>query len=193
MAKQLPISSMSLAALGLLCAGAAVAQPRPATPPAAPAAPAAAAAAPERTVSQYGDWSLTCVQAAGQPRRCEVGLQLQDQQRRLGAAVAVGRMSRETPMRLVVVVPPNVRVSAPLRLVLEANETTSLPFAVCTNNSCVAELEMRDEVLVRRLRNRAAENPGRLEWKDAGGNDVALPLPVRGFAAAMDALGREPG
>ncbi len=133
------------------------------------------------------------MQAAGQPRRCEVGLQLQDQQRRLGAAVAVGRISRETPMRLVVVVPPNVRVATPLRLVLEPNEATSLPFAVCTNNSCVAELEMRDEVLVRRLRNRAAENPGRLEWKDAGGNDVTLPLPVRGFSAAMDALGREPG
>ncbi len=194
MAKRLPVSSVTLVALGLLCAGTAVAQPRPATPPAAPAAPAAApAATPERTVSQYGDWSLTCIQAAGQPRRCEVGLQLQDQQRRLGAAVALGRVSRDTPMRLVVVVPPNVRVSQPLRLVLEASETANLPFAVCTNNSCVAELEMRDDVLVRRLRVRAAENPGRLEWKDAGGNDVALPLPVRGFAAAMDALGREPG
>ncbi len=191
MVRRLPVSSITLVALGLLWAGAAVAQQRPATPPAAPAAPAPAAAAPERTVSQYGDWSLTCIQATGQPRRCEVGLQLQDQQRRLGAAVAIGRLSRETPMRLVVVVPPNVRVSAPLRLVLDAD--TSLAFAACTNNGCVAELEMRDDVLVRRLRARAAENPGRLEWKDAGGNDVALPLPVRGFAAAMDALGREPG
>ena len=192
MAKRLPVPSLSHLALGLLLAGPALAQPRPANPPAAAPAPAAATA-PERTVSQYGDWSLTCVQGAGQPRRCEVGLQLQDQQRRVGAAVALGRLSKEAPMRLVVVVPPSVRVLQPLHLVLEANETANLPFTLCTANSCVAELEMRDDQLVRRIRGRSAENPGRLEWKDAGGNDVALPLPVRGFAAAMDALGREPG
>jgi invasion protein IalB len=191
MTKRLPVAFLSLAALGLLGALPALAQQRPATPPAAPQA--AAPQAPERTVSQYGDWSLTCVQLTGQPRRCEVGLQVQDQQRRIGAAIAFGRISKEAPMRMVVVVPPNIRVSAPLRLVLEANETTNLTYAACTANNCVAELEMRDEVLIRRLRNRAAESPGRLEWKDAGGNDLTLPLSVRGFAAAMDALAREPG
>ncbi len=190
MAKRLPVSfPMVLAALGLLAALPAGAQPRQ---PAPPPAPAPAAAAPERTVSQYGDWALTCLQGAGQPRRCEVGTTLQDQQRRLGAAVAFGRLSKDTPMRLVVQVPVNVRVSVPLRLVLEASEVTPQPFAACNPNGCFTELELRDDVLLRRLRSRNADAPGRLEWKDAGGNDLVLPLPVRGFAAAMDALGREP-
>jgi invasion protein IalB len=190
MARRLTLSSpLLLAALGLLAALPAGAQQRPAapTPP-----PAPASTAPERMVSQYGDWSLTCIQPGGQPRRCEVGLTLQDQQRRVGAAVAFGRLSKEAPMRLVVQVAVNVRVSTPLRLVLEANEVSNHPFAACVQNGCFTELELRDEILIRRLRNRAADAPGRLEWKDAAGNDLVLSLPVRGFAAAMDALAREP-
>ncbi len=197
MAKRMPASTTTLfvvLGLGLALAQPALAQPRNAVPPApaAPAgAPAAAAAAPERTVSQYGDWSMTCAQPANQPRRCEVGLSMQDQQRRIGAAVAFGRTNKESPMRIVMQVPVNARVSAPMRVVLEANEVTLVPFAACTPGGCFAELELRDDVMLRRMRARNADAPGRIEWKDAGGNDVALPLPVRGFAAAMDALARE--
>ena len=152
----------------------------------------AAAPAPERTVSQYGDWSVLCLHAAGQARRCEVTITLQDRERQLGAVIAFGRLSKDAPMRVVVQVPPNTRVATPLRMVLEANEVTSIPYSLCNRAGCFAELDMPDELLVRRLRARTADAPGRVEWKDANGNDLALPLPARGYAAAMDALAREP-
>jgi invasion protein IalB len=66
-----------------------------------------------------------------------------------------------------------------------------LPFRVCGPSGCLAELELRDEAMLRRLQARPADRPARVVWRDAGNNEASFNLSFRGFAAALDALARE--
>ncbi len=171
-----------------------VAQPAGRQAPAAtpaPAAPAAVPAAegPERTSAQFGDWSVNCTGRAP-ARSCEMVIAMRDPARQLGAALAIGRSAREAPLRLVAQVPVNIRVAQAARLAMEGAEPLALPFQTCNRLGCFAEIELREEAL-RRLRARPAEQPGRLEWRDAAGQEVALPISFRGFVAAAEALSRE--
>lgn len=197
---------------GLLAAGTAMAQQRPAPPappPAPPAAPPAQAPAadqggaggPERTSALFGDWAVQCVArpaGQGEGKICEMSQTLQDQQRQQVVAVlAVGRVARDQPVKFVARVPVNVQVSNPGRLVLDgpanaANEPLTLSFRSCSPLGCFAEVELNDATL-RRLRARPAEQGGRVTWREANGAEAAIPISFRGFSAAFDALVREGG
>ena len=154
-----------------------------------PAPGSSQAVAPERTSAQFGDWTLTCAQS-GADRLCEIAQVFYDQQRRPVAALAMDRRAKDQPLRLAFRLPVNVTVVRPVALLLDT-EVASLPFRACAGAACQAELELRDDVLVRKLRARAAEQQGRLEWVDAGGHDQGVALSLRGFSAALDALARE--
>jgi invasion protein IalB len=173
------------------------AQQRPAAPPAAPGAtpaatpaPAANGPVPDRTVAQYGDWFVACTQVSGQ-RACEMNHTITNSNGQTVAVLAFGRPAREQPLRFVVQVAANVRVSQPLRLVLDAEAT--LTYTWCNRLICVVELDLPDEVIPRRFRARAADQPARLIWWDGADNELAYPVPVRGFSAAWDELMREAG
>ncbi len=167
------------------------ASPAVTTPGSAPAATPAALTteAPERTIAQFGDWSVNCAGRAP-ARACEMVMGVRDQVRQLGAALALGRATREAPLCLVAQLPVNIRVSQPVRLVLEGAEPLALPFQSCNRLGCFAEIELREDA-VRRLRALPAEQASRLEWRDAAGQEMALPASFRGFAAAAEALARE--
>jgi invasion protein IalB len=152
------------------------------------ATPAAGPTTPERTVSTFGDWSLTCNQIGTAPRICEVDSSVQDQQHQTIAAIAIGRTSKDVPQRLVLQVPANVRVSLPLRLTIDTADAVSLPFINCNRLGCFAALEMKDDAVLKRLRNRPTDSNGKIEWADSTGATATLPLSTRGFAAALDAL-----
>jgi len=185
----------------------------PATPalPAAPPAvtpPAAAATpdAPERTTAQFADWAMQCLaRAPGSPpatppatdeKLCEILQAVQDQRQQPVSVLAIGRAGRGQPMRLVARLPVNAMVATPARIVFEGNEAAiSLPFRHCVVNpmGCYAELPLRDEVLLRRLKARSPDQNAKLEWTDPGGNTVAVPVSFRGFGAALEALQKEIG
>jgi invasion protein IalB len=57
---------------------------------------------------------------------------------------------------------------------------------------CFAEAELPNDAALRRLRARG-DNPGRGSFRDSAGREVQLPMSLRGFGAALDALGREAG
>ncbi|MDO9499608.1 invasion associated locus B family protein [Falsiroseomonas sp.] len=159
--------------------------PAAATPTAAPTT-TPAAEGPERTSAQFGDWSVNCT---GRPpaRGCEMVMAVRDPARQLGAALAIGRAAPQAALRLVAQLPVNIRVAEPLRLVMEGEAPLALPFQTCNRLGCFAELEMREDAL-RRLRARPADQPGRIEWRDATGQEVALPISFRGFTPASEAL-----
>lgn len=200
---RMPALAMLLAGALALPAGAQApgrtAQANPGQPTPGAAQPAAGeGGGPERTTAQFGDWAVQCaVLPQGNRRICEMAQLVQDQQRQQPVAVvAVGRTTKEQPMRIAVRVPVNVVVSAPAQLVLDgtAGEPLTLSFTRCTLNpvGCFAERELRDDVL-RRLRSRPAEQGGRVVWRDAAGGEASIPVSFRGFAAAYDALLREGG
>jgi len=196
---QAPLTRMLAAALvpALLAAPAAAQSSRQA--PARAAAPAAtpAAPAPERTSSSYGDWVVRCENRAAEGsapagRICEMAQGVQNQQQQPIAQIAVGRLLRSQPWRLIVAVPVNVFAPGAARLLPEeGGQAVPLQLRLCTPVSCTLETEMT-EALQRRLRGREG-GMGRIEYKLANESDMSLPVSFRGFGTAFDALQREPG
>jgi len=178
------------ALLGLAASAGAQPAGRPGTAPAPPVVTAPAPpVVPERTSAQFGDWTLNCAQS-GAERLCEIVQVFYNQQRQAVALLAVGRTAKDQPLRLIFRLPVNVLVGRPVALLLDT-EVAALPFSICAGAICQAELELSDDALLRRLRARSAEQPGRLEWADASGRDQGVGLSVRGFSPAMDSLARE--
>ncbi len=198
------VTFKALAATALLASlipaiGQAQPAPRPAAPTPTPAAPAESS--PDRTMAVFADWVVRCETrpASGSTpatRLCEMAQTTQDQRQQPVAVLAIGRTTKGEPLRLVAQVPVNLQVGPPAKLVLDipnrpAEAPLTVAFRNCAPRGCFAELELRDEAVLRRLRSRPAEAAGRLEWKDAGGGDASIPVSFRGFSAALDALTKE--
>jgi invasion protein IalB len=188
----------------VLMAGAAAAQTAPrgatpaptAAPPAATApapAPGAPADSPERTSAVFGDWTVQCVTRTPGNRICEMIQATQNQQQQPVSVLAIGRLTRTDPLRLVARVPVNALVAQPARLTLEGDQPLTLPFRHCNPSGCFAEFELRDEAVLRRLRGRTPEQRGKLEFRDPAGQEVDIPVSFRGFGAALEALQKEGG
>lgn len=176
---------------------AAWAQSRQAAPAAPPPAPATA---PDRTSAAYGDWTLRCetTRPAGQPaqRLCEIALTFTDARNQPVAQMVMGRTARAEPMRVILQVPIETRVEEAARLQADpaaaAGEALSLPFKLCSvaRGGCFAEAELPNDAALRRLRARG-DAPGRVTFRDSAGREIHLTMSLRGFGAALDALGRE--
>lgn len=192
---------LSALAVALLTPPAAAQQP-PAAPSAkSPAAsPAKANDGPEQTTAVFGDWVLRCVQLARPPpaRSCEIGQAAQadiavaqgQTQRQTVMQVAIGRVARAQPWRLTVVLPINVELLSPAQLEPEEGAAIApLAWQRCLAAGCFASTELRDPALPRLV---ALATRARIAFKDGTGRDVQLPISMRGFAQAFDALGREP-
>jgi invasion protein IalB len=171
------------------------AAPAQAAPEAAPgpAAPAPVSPDPDRTTASFGDWLLRCERVAEAERSCEVAqvIAVQGSQQPI-AQIALGRTARtQTALTLLVQVPVNVELGTPLRLIGDDREPLIIEtnWRRCIPAGCFAGVELRDEVVVRRLRDRP--EPMRIEFRDTAGRDLRLAFSVRGLGPALDALARE--
>jgi invasion protein IalB len=190
-------STLVIAASLVMCAGAAVAQqPRPAASAPAPRPPAAEqppGPEPESTTATFSDWTLRCqriVSASTNLKVCEVSHAVPGQQAQttlLQAAFA--KLTPTEPLKLTLVAP--VSVTFPSKPVVRIGERDAQPVDLewrrCIPGGCIAELEVRDDLLARW---RGHSGPGSITLKDAAGRDVAIPISFRGLAQALDALGR---
>ncbi len=188
------LAMMAVLLAAVLAPGMALAQPRQAQAPQPPPQ------APDRTSAAYGDWTLRCETSrpAGQPatRLCEIALTFTDARSQPVAQMVMGRTARAEPMRIILQVPIEARVEEAARLQSDpaAAEALSLPFKLCSvaRGGCFAEAELPNDAVLRRLRARG-DAPGRVSFRDSAGREVHLPMSLRGFGAALDALGREAG
>jgi invasion protein IalB len=126
-------------------------------------------------------------------RSCEVAqvISVQGAQQPI-AQIALGRVAREqTALTLLVQVPVNIELGAPLRLIGDDREPLVIEtsWRRCVPAGCFAGTELREEAVVRRLRDRP--EPVRIEFRDSTGRDLRLAFSVRGLGPALDALARE--
>ena len=182
----------------LMGASAALAQAKPpAAKPDAPAqAPAAPAVAPvsgpetQTTTATYGDWLLRC-QQAGARRTCEIiqSIILKGQTAPF-AQIAFGKLAANDPMFVTLVVPHNVSLATKPRIGTDEKDTQAaeLSWTRCLPAGCFATVATKDDVL---KRWRAAEQPGRVSFPNAAGQDIVLPISFRGFAQAIDGMAKE--
>lgn len=148
--------------------------------------------AQQSTAATYDDWVVRCVTEQGPPpkKACDMDqiTKVQGQPNPL-SRVAISRPVKDQPIKLVIQLPVNISLSAPVRLHTgEKDPGTATPFQRCLPAGCFAELELRDDV-VKRLRT--ATERGRITFKDAGERDVVIPLSFKGFGNAFDALAKE--
>ncbi len=148
--------------------------------------------APAATTATYGDWTLRCETGApGVPDQtfCEVVQTLQVEGKSAPVAqVAVGRPDHGPALHFIVALPVNVSFPSNVVVGLDAADPKPLDLAWkrCLPGACFADSIASAEVL---QRWRAA-TAGRIRYLDAAGRDVVLPLSFRGFAPALDALGK---
>jgi len=184
------IVGLGLLGLVLLCDDAMAQSPAPKAGGARPAA--TISSEPQTTIASYGDWVLRCqrVETAGKSARvCEVAeaIQVQGQAAPI-AQLAIGRLSPGEPLHVTVVVPPAVSFPSSVRVDAKNGAPLTLEWRRCLPGGCFADTLAKDEVLARW---RGLSEAGQLTFKDASGQEIALPLSFRGLAQALDALARE--
>jgi invasion protein IalB len=171
------------------------AAPRPAAPavphvqaPAAPAAPTAPVEGPQRTSASYGDWVVRCEITEAQPaqKTCDMEqlAQMQGQANPI-SRVAIPLPAKGQPARLIIQVPVNVSLAAPVRISADNKDHLTVAFHRCIPAGCFADTELKEEE-IRRFRVETAA--GKLLYKDSAERDVTIPLSFKGFGQAFDAL-----
>jgi invasion protein IalB len=189
------------AVLLALSSAATAQQPRPPAPPVpaqpAPLAPAqpAPTEVPQRTTASYANWVLTCDTQAGPPpqKTCEIlqVVQAQAQGRTVPfSRIAVMHPVKGQPIKLVVQVPTNVTLNRNVRIqIADADPGIAAPFARCAPIGCLADFELKDDVL-QKFRAASSGN-GKVTYADVAGHEVVVPLSFSGFSQAFDALAKE--
>jgi invasion protein IalB len=159
-------------------------------------APAAAAPSdPNFKSATYGDWSFHCqtVGAAAQARKsCEVvqTVNLKDQTAPF-AQIALGKPTAGDPLMATVVVPINVSFPSAVTITNIDKEVKSidLSWRRCVPGGCFASVPLKEETLKQwRSRNDAS---GKVNFKNAAGQDVVMPMSFKGLSSALEALAKE--
>lgn len=175
-----------LAAVAAVPAGAMAQAPaRGAAPP--PAAPAARAVpVPDRTTASYGDWTLRCQQAAGaEGRSCDVMLTVLDQRAQPLVQLVMRRGPGPANLVLTAQVGVSATVSEPARLLVGETAISTLPFQRCLVQGCFAEVQQEEAQITGAAGQAEALQ---LQYRNGEGAPLAFPIPLRGLAAALQAL-----
>jgi invasion protein IalB len=162
-------------------------------PPTAKPAPAPPGADPQATTATYGDWIVRCQRigdGAASQRVCEAAEIVQTQGAQVPIAqIAIGRIAPTDPLRLTLVLPPNVSFPSSPRVATDDKDAkpVDLNWRRCLPGACFADIEIKDEVL---QRWRTLTSPGSITFRDSTGRDIAVPFSFRGLAPALDALAK---
>lgn len=146
---------------------------------------------PAMTSATYGDWILRCQrvgEGAAARRVCEVAQTVRlTQGRDPVAEVAFGHLNGEKALRVTALLPTNVTLPGTVTIAGGDKPAPSLDlqWRRCVPIGCLADGVSSDDAV---KTWRAQATPGRLEYKDGGGQGVTLPLSFRGLAQALDAL-----
>ncbi len=141
---------------------------------------------PQRTTATYDDWTVRC-EVNDAVRTCEMAQAMQIKgQAQPVTQIAIGRQAKNDPMKIVFQVPINVWLPTGVKLVADDKDPGIVgTYRRCLPGACIADSELKDDV-VKKLRG-LTEN-GKLQFRDGGLQDVAIPISFKGFGQAYDAM-----
>lgn len=141
---------------------------------------------PDMTSETYGDWIIRCHQIDS-VKRCEMSqtLILQGQTAPI-ALIAFGREKKGDPLRMVIQLPTNITFEGGVKSTLANGEPViDMTFRRCFPSGCFADTTVTD-AQINKLKAHA--DPLNIKFKDGTEREIALPLSLRGFGPALDAL-----
>ena len=146
----------------------------------------ALAQVPQRTTATYADWTVRCA-LQGKDRSCEMAQTIQIKGRPQPISqIAIGRQTKDGPLKLVFEVPIDVWLPGGVELVTAQKQATiTAKFTRCVPVGCFAEAEVNASE-IKALR--ALKKNGKLQFKDARKQVVAIPVSFKGFDDAYNAL-----
>lgn len=150
------------------------------------AATGAAAQTPQRTTATYDDWTVRC-EVNDTVKSCEMAQAMQIKgQAQPVTQIAIGRPAKNDPLKIVFQVPINVWLPSGLKLTADEKDSGIVGvYRRCLPGACIADAEIKEEV-VRKLR--ALTENGKLQFKDGGQQEIAIPVSFKGFGQAFDAM-----
>jgi invasion protein IalB len=148
--------------------------------------------AQQNTTATYADWVVQCTYDQGTPpqKTCEMTQVTQVQGKNIPfSRVLIEAPAKGHPVKLVIQLPVNVSLRTQVAIRIgDADSGISAPFDRCIPAGCFADFELKDEALKKLY---ASEGTGKVTFKDSSGTDVGIPLSLKGFSAAYDALSKE--
>ncbi len=150
---------------------------------------AASAQTPQRTTATYDDWTVRC-DMRDNVKTCEMAqtVQIQGQPNPL-TQIAIGRPTRNDPLKIVFQVPINVWLPSGVKLATDDKDPGLLAsYKRCLPVGCFADVELKDDLL-KKLRGMV--DNGKLQFKDAAQQDVSIPVSFKGFDQALDAMTKQ--
>lgn len=188
MLRAVPVLTLAALACAGLCGQPTRAQTRPGAASRAPAAGPASPTEAQRTTATFADWTLRCVHPEGAPPACEITQTIYDKNQPV-AQTAIGRPAKSESLRLTILVPSNILLTAPPKFHPGANEpAVDLVWRRCLPAGCLADVALNEEQLKRlRTHNEA----GRITFEDGAGHDTIIPFSPKGLAPALEALTKE--
>jgi invasion protein IalB len=143
---------------------------------------------PQRTTATYDDWIVRC-ELSSDAKVCDMmqSTQLKGQAQPV-TQIAIGRQAKNGPLKIVFQIPVNVWLPAGVKLATEdKQDDVAASYSRCTPAGCFAETDIKESV-IKKLRGLTTN--GKLQFKNASEQDVAVPVSFKGFGDAFDALQR---
>ncbi len=157
--------------------------------PPAQSAPPPAQPNPQRTTATYDDWLVRCEIQPGPPQQkiCDMAQMAQMQgQANPVSRVGIPKPAKGEAVKLIIQLPVNVWLPTGVKLQADDKDPgVVVPFKRCVPAGCFAELDLKDDLM---KKFRAAAQPWKMHFKDAAERDAAIPLSLKGFGQAYDAL-----
>jgi invasion protein IalB len=146
---------------------------------------------PQSTTATYDAWQLRCESrtAGGKTMKvCEIAQTVQVQgQAQPALQIAIGHPSPAEDLRIVFQLPIGVWLPFPPQLRLtEAGEPLAASFKRCLPAACFADLAYTDQLGKAFIGD--ADQQAQVVFQAAEGQNIALPVSFKGFAAAFAAM-----
>jgi invasion protein IalB len=153
---------------------------------------ASVAHAQDGTTALYGDWTLSCANSptSGASKSCGlVQVQKISGQSAAISQIGIGRVAKNDPFRISVMIGADAWLPSGVRLVTNDNAPAiTASFKWCTSTGCLADFDLSDADIGAL---RVQKDPANLVYKTASKVDVSIPVSFRGFNEAFEVLQKE--
>lgn len=134
--------------------------------------------------TQYQDWEVRCLQSAS-PKKCQMNQLINNP----NSDKPIMRVLMEYPPQIdtaamAFILPLGTRLVPGLQISVPDSEPVRIPFQVCLQNGCRANLRVQDTLLA----NMKQGTSFTVTLVGPRGRKIALPVSLMGFTAANDAI-----